>query len=145
VPICAGEDGFFGTCLRACGARKKIDVNIVVEHVAPGTLLEYWRARKGRGKGSPQVRRFIHKWSIGKIVGWALLRITQTSVFFLSVFPILVIAWRASRYSRYGRRDFLCFAAAWLIEHLAFHVGEWGSIIEIVKAERGGEARGYAT
>ena len=137
LPICAGEDGFFGTALRDSGAKRKIDLTITVEHVAPAALAEYWRVRKGRGKGSPQVRRFLQRWSMPKIAGWALLRIIRTTVLFLSVFPVLMISWRTTRYSQYGLRDFFPFTVAWLIEQLAFHVGEWEALFEIMKAERG--------
>ena len=78
VPICAGEDGYFGNGLRRIGARKKIDFDIIVPHVAPATFREYWHIRKGRGKGCPQVRIFLEGWSVVKDSVWASLRVAKT-------------------------------------------------------------------
>lgn len=136
VPICAGEDGFFGKRLRECGAKKIIDFSIVVNHVAPESLSEYWYIRSGRGKGSPQIRRFLHKWSFSRIMLWATLRVARTLVFTGLVFPMLIICRRFSNKSPQGNRDLLPFCWAWLVEQIAFHVGEWKSIFEIRDAER---------
>ncbi len=136
VPICAGEDGYFGTNLSVLGARKKIDFSIAVGHVAPGALAEYWHVRKGRGKGSPQIRRFLQKWPIGMIAAWASLRIVKTLVYVVLVAPAVYLVWRATRHSKRGLRDLAPFLWAWLIEQVAFHVGEWESIFEIRRAEK---------
>lgn len=135
VPICAGEDGFFGDGLRCAGARKALDLDIVVEHVAPASLAEYWQIRKGRGKGSAQVRRFLEHWSFMRMYAWALLRLARTAAYAVTVLPVLIVAWRAAGESPRGMRDILPFAWAWLIEQAAFHVGEWQSIAEIAAAE----------
>ncbi len=137
VPICAGEDGFFGTNLKKIGARKKIDFTITVGHIAPAALSEYWQVRKGRGKGSSQIRRFLQKWSISRIVIWAALRIIKNLVLTASVLPVVWTSWRATRYSSYGAKDLIPFMWAWLIEQAAFHAGEWESIFEIMRAEKG--------
>lgn len=136
VPICAGEDGFFGANLRKLGARKKIDFSITVDHVAPGALVEYWHIRKGRGKGSPQIRRFLQRWSMGRIALRALLRVARTVLYIALVIPAVSIVWRACRQSEKGGRDLLPFLWAWSVEQIAFHVGEWESIVEISRAER---------
>jgi glycosyltransferase involved in cell wall biosynthesis len=136
VPICAGEDGFFGTNLKNQGARKKIDFTITVDHVAPASFAEYWQIRKGRGRGSPQIRRFLQKWPIGTIAAWAMLRIVKTMVYIGLVAPMAYAVGRATQHSKKGIRDFVPFLWAWLIEQTAFHVGEWESIFEIVRAER---------
>ena len=136
VPICAGEDGFFGTNLKNLGARKKIDFTITVDHVAPASFAEYWQIRKGRGRGSPQIRRFLQKWPIGVIAAWAMLRIVKTMVYIGLVAPMAYAVGRATRHSKKGVRDFVPFLWAWLIEQIAFHVGEWESIFEIMRAER---------
>lgn len=136
LPICAGEDGIFGTNLKKLNAKKKVDLSIVVDHVAPGVLREFWQIRKGRGRGGPQVRRFLYRWSFPKIIGWALLRIIKSTVIVCLVFPPIMINWRASRFSLYGHRDLFPFIGAWFIELLAFHVGEWQSVSEIMHAEK---------
>lgn len=139
VPICAGEDGYFGENLRAQKARKKIDLSIVVTHVAPAGLPEYWDIRVGRGKGSPQVRRFLHGWSWSRIVIWALLRLARTAVYAGTLVPMLYVCSKAARESSRGQADLLPFCWAWLIEQAAFHVGEWKSIAQIHRAEKSRE------
>ena len=136
VPICAGEDGFFGTNLKNLGAKKIIDFTITVDHVAPASFSEYWKIRKGRGRGSPQIRRFLQKWPIGTIAAWALLRCVKTLAYAGLVVPAVYVTWRATRHSKKGIRDLAPFLWAWLVEQAAFHVGEWESIFEIRRAEK---------
>jgi len=136
VPICAGEDGYFGTGLKKIGAKKKVDFSIVVPHVSPSSLTEYWEIRKGRGKGSPQIRRFLQGWKLSSIILWAAARIFKNVIFVLTVIPVLFKVFKATRYSKAGISDLLPFVVAWIIEQLAFHVGEWQSIAEINKAEK---------
>jgi len=135
VPICAGEDGFFGNELRKAGAKKKIDFNIVVTHISPASFAEYWYIRKGRGRGCPQIRRFLERWSLKKIKLWASLRIIYNLVQIITIIPVLYKNFIYTRYSNKKIRDFVPFIYSWLIEQFAFHVGEWESIFEIQKSE----------
>lgn len=136
VPICAGEDGFFGENLRRIGARKKVDLDIVVTHISPASLADYWSVRVGRGRGSPQIRRFLQGWSHARIALRAALRIGKTLLAVFTVVPMLWVSHRAASVSPRGSRDLLPFAMAWFIEQVAFHIGEWKSIGEIRRAER---------
>ncbi|WP_454064896.1 glycosyltransferase [Candidatus Nitrospira salsa] len=136
IPICAGEDGFFGENLRKLGAKRVLDLNIIVDHVAPGNLGEFWQIRKGRGCGGPQFRRFIQRWSFGKIIARAILRLIKSTIIVLLVFPPVIINWKVSSFSMYGKRDLFPFIGAWFIELLAYHVGEWQSVREVMKAEQ---------
>jgi glycosyltransferase involved in cell wall biosynthesis len=136
VPICAGEDGYFGTGLKNIGAKKMIDFSIVVPHVAPSKLDEYWEIRKGRGKGSPQIRRFLQKWSLGQITTRAALRIFKNILLIVTLIPLLFKLVKYSKYSSRGILDIPLFGYAWALEQMAFHVGEWKSILEIIKAEK---------
>lgn len=136
VPICAGEDGFFGGNLKKLGAKKKIDFGIIVDHVSPASFSEYWQIRKGRGRGSPQIRRFLQKWRLETIMAWALLRVAKNLIYIGLLAPALWMVWRATRRSERGTRDFVPFLWAWLVEQAAFHAGEWESIFEIRRAEK---------
>lgn len=135
VPICAGEDGYFGSGLKNIGAKKVVDFSIMVPHVAPSKFLEYWEIRKGRGRGSPQVRRFLHQWSFAQIIFRALLRLVKNFLIVAFVIPFTYKLLRYSRYSNRGILDIPFFGYAWILEQLAFHVGEWASISEIIRAE----------
>jgi len=137
VAICAGEDGFFGSRLRSMGVRKCVDLSIIVEHVAPGRFAEFWDIRKGRGKGSPQVRRYLEGWSMGRIKVWAALRVLKTSLEIGTIFSPIILGYLLARHSPRGAmRDIFPFAYAVALEKISFCVGEWESIAEIEKAER---------
>jgi len=77
VPLVAGEDKVFGENLRSLNANKIIDLTIVCSHIAPALFSEYWHIRKGRGEGSPQIRRFLEGWSYPKILRRAFLRLIK--------------------------------------------------------------------
>lgn len=130
-PIVAGEDGYFGTNIRNLGAKKVIDYSVVVDHVAPAKFSEYWHIRKGRGKGSAQVHRFLDQWSYAKIIFWNLLKTVKTTLYCVTLLPAMAISWQASRYSPRKNADFFPFLYAWFIEQLAFHAGEWQSTFNI--------------
>lgn len=136
VPICAGEDGFFGSNLKKIGAQKKVDLNIVVTHVAPAAFKEYWYIRKGRGQGSPQIRRFLHHWSFPLIITWACLRIVKNVMTTLLVIPLIYKCATYCRYSPNKLKDLLPFCYSWIIEQAAFTYGEFASIRQIMRAEK---------
>ena len=136
VPLCAGEDGAFGESLRRRGAMKVVDLNIVCTHIAPASLSEFWYIRKGRGQGSPQVRRFLQCWSFKRIATRALLRMVLNLVITITQLPLLWICYRYTKKSPRGLADLLPFCYAWLIEQAAFSTGEWQSIFQIMKAEK---------
>ncbi|MHB1300114.1 MAG: glycosyltransferase family 2 protein [Burkholderiales bacterium] len=135
VPICAGEDGFFGIALRKNGARKVVDFSIVVDHIAPSSFEDYWRIRRGRGAGSAQVHRFLDRWSYPRLILWNALKIIKTALYVGTVIPVFWICARAASHSPKGWQDIVLFAWAWLIEQVAFHVGEWKSTFEIMVRE----------
>lgn len=136
LPICAGEDGYFGENLRKLGARKKIDFDITVTHIAPASLAEFWSIRVGRGAGSPQVRRFLEGWQWPKIIIRAILRIISTVFSVVAVVPVLYECYKVAKESPRGKGDIVPFLFAWLVERVAFHVGEWTSIVRIYRSEK---------
>lgn len=136
VPICAGEDGFFGQGLKQAGARKVVDLSIVVDHVAPGSWGEFWHNRKGRGAGSAQVHRFLDKWPFSQIVAWNSLKTIRSVIYFLTLAPALWLCARAARHSPRGRADLLPFFGVWVLEQAAFHLGEWEATFHIMKREQ---------
>jgi hypothetical protein len=128
VPIEAGEDVEFVNSLRSNGSKGIIDLNLRIKHTAPDNFLEFWQIRKGRGAGTPQIRRFINKWSFEKIFfiifSKFLLRMSKIILFI----PIFIHCYKLSRYS--SKTSFLeiwkfmwCFS----FEQLAFSVGEFKS------------------
>lgn len=139
VPICAGEDGFFGEGLRGLGARKVIDLSIQVEHVFPASIREFWRNRRGRGAGSAQVHRFLDRWPRWKILLWNSLKTAKTLVWLATLAPALGACMNAARYSERGLADLGPFFYAYTVEQLAAQWGEWQATWAIIQKER--EAR----
>ena len=135
VPLVAGEDKIFGENLRSLNANKVIDLTIVCRHIAPANLSEYWHIRKGRGEGSPQVRRFLDGWSFPKIFGWAFLRLMKNALYVALLVPMLIVCFRYSQKSPRGIKDLLPFCWAWIIEKFAFSVGEFKEIKKIYLKE----------
>lgn len=136
TPICAGEDGFFGTELRKIDAKKVIDESIVVCHVAPSEFKEYWQIRKGRGAGTPQIRRFLDRWSYSKIGFIAILKALRRIIQCMTIVPMLYHCFKLAKYSTKNRvLDTFRFCYAWIVEQAAMSIGEFESLFEIIKAE----------
>ena len=133
MPICAGEDGFFGRGLHRIGAKKVIDLSLEVTHVAPDSFREYWRNRQGRGAGSAQVHRFLDRWPWWKILLWNGLKTAKTLVWLITVAPALWTCLRAVRYSDRGLKDLGPFFYAYAVEQLAALLGEWRATFTIMK------------
>jgi hypothetical protein len=136
VPICAGEDGFFGEGLRKIGARGKVDFDTVVEHVCPARFNEYWTIRKGRGSGSAECHRLLDHWSYPKLFAWNALKVVRTVLMAVLIAPAVFYNWQIAKFSPRGRKDTLPFLWAWLVEQVAIHIGEWEATIRIMRKER---------
>jgi glycosyltransferase involved in cell wall biosynthesis len=136
VPLVAGEDKVFGENLRYLNANKVIDLNIVCAHIAPASFLEYWNIRKGRGQGSPQVRRFLDGWTYSRILRRACYRLMKNVLYLSLLAPMLIVCYRYSQKSPRGAKDLLPFCWAWIIEKAAFSVGEFKEIKNIHLKER---------
>lgn len=135
VPLVAGEDKIFGENLKALGAKKVVDLTINCTHIAPASLSEYWSIRKGRGAGTPQVRRFVDEWSFLRIGLIASLRVARTAVQAITIIPMLIICRKYAKNSKYGLSDQIPFCWAWLVEKVAFCIGEWQSLLSIMAVE----------
>lgn len=136
VPICAGEDGYFGAGLRATGAKKIIDLDIVVDHVAPSTFKEYWNIRKGRGMGSSQCHHLLEKWSLARTSLWAIAKTVKSFFEYVTIFIPMYRVLRITMKSPKGIGDFFGFYYANMVETVAFHVGEWEAIGQIKRRGR---------
>jgi len=136
VPICAGEDGFFGEGLRGIGAKKVIDLSLRVEHLVPASFREFWHNRQGRGTGSVQVHRFLDRWPFWKILLWNTLKTVRTVVWLATLAPALGTCLNAVRYSERGMSDLFPFFYAYAVEQVAAQWGEWQGTFAILKKER---------
>ncbi len=127
----AGEDRVFTEALAELGARPARDASIVVPHIAPSSLREYWRQRLGRGRGGAYVLYAHEK----RPLRWpAVARsVLGTWLLALLLVPALVHARRLTRYSPRGRRDWLPLAWARLVEMAATGAGYWHGCREIAR------------
>jgi glycosyltransferase involved in cell wall biosynthesis len=136
VPICAGEDGFFGAGLKKTGARKVVDLSIVVDHVAPGSWRDFWHKCQERGAGSVQVHRFLNNWSFSKIGMWNFLKTLRSVIYVSTLAPGVWFCARAARHSPKGKADLWPFWGAWVIEQVGFHLGEWKAMWRMIQTGR---------
>lgn len=138
IPICAGEDGVFGTKLEI-KYNKVIDRSIVVTHTVPSTLCAFWGQRLGRGKGGPQIHFFIQGKSLTHLVLTLGVRTAATVAKLVLAVPFWR-AWGLIAYSSRGVRDVLPFAWAGLVDGLAGWVGHLQAVVEIRDLCRGAHA-----
>jgi len=137
IPIEAGEDVEFVNLLRNNQCKGMIDETLRVEHIAPDTLTEFWRIRKGRGAGTPQIRLFINNWSFQKVFFVLLVKCILRYVFILLFMPLVVYNYRLTKYSSQRHMtEVLKFCFCNVIELTAFTVGEIGSFIKIFRKEK---------
>jgi hypothetical protein len=122
--------------VRKSGCNGIYDSNIIVKHIAPSSFIEYWRIRKGRGSGTPQVRYFVDDWNIRKIKIRFALKLLRLIVKTLVIIPVLTHNYSLAKFSKKNTIiDTFLFSYAWIIEQLAMTVGEYQSIQNIIKKE----------
>lgn len=133
IPLCAGADAIFSESLKRHGYRKAIDRSIVVPHVAPHRLGDYWAQRYGRGRGVPLRLHLVDGvplWLLRSHILWNML---TTTARILLLVPLLIYAWRLARHSPRGQFDVLPFAFARAVEIVANRAGEWAGYRELVQ------------
>lgn len=134
VTLVAGEDGWFGEKLAAAGYKKAFDRSIVVTHVMPTSLTEFWHQRVGRGQGTPHVWYGRDNWPLNKIGLHVLWLISLSGLALLVPLPALWRGWRLSALSVRGRADWLKFAALDWIEAAANITGLIRGTLELKRA-----------
>jgi len=136
MPICAGEDGYFGDGLKRTGAKRILDTSIIVDHVAPASFSEYWKARKERGSGLPQVKRFLNQYSFSKLIIRNSVKTIYDFLKCVTLFPGFLYCWKLCRFSDRKHKDLFPFFYAWLIEKVSFHVGMWKTTFRLMQLEK---------
>ena len=112
-------------------------MDIVVEHIAPASFEEYWHIRKGRGAGTPQIRRFLDKWSFNRIAFRATAKVIKRVLMIGSLVPMFYYNYKVAKFSDKNTfSEMFLFCYAWLIEQIAMTVGEYQSLNKIIKAEK---------
>lgn len=135
VPLEAGEDARFAEDLRMIGCRGYFAENIVVPHIAPDTLHDFWKIRKGRGAGTPQIRYFLDNWPSWKIAAWRYAKLLQRLFKTITVAPLLYEGYQLARHMP-GSVALETVRYAWVIvvEEAAKTVGEYHSHRRVLSA-----------
>ncbi len=128
VPLEAGEDARFAEDLRKIHCKGVFAEDIVVPHVAPGTLAEFWRIRIGRGAGTPQIRYFLDRWPMWKISVWRYAKFSQRLFKVGGVLPVIYSGYQLARHMPGNKlAETLRFAWVVAVEEAAKTVGEYTS------------------
>lgn len=124
-PVNFCRDWSLGTKLTERGYKKIFDRSIVVYHITPDNLPEYWQGRKIRGLMSAYQPYFLfHKSPFFLFFKFA----AKSLLAFLNFALIVPAVWRVVRVAKYSDnciRDFFLFYYAYFIQILARCVGEW--------------------
>lgn len=133
LPIEAGEDVYFVDQLRNNGVNGIIDLDLHADHIAPSSLSEFWSIRIGRGRGTPQVRYFIDRWSINKIIFMVSLKLIYNLFSILLIFPLIIYGIKVARYSdRNIFIEVINMASLRALELLTYSLGEVESLKDII-------------
>jgi glycosyltransferase involved in cell wall biosynthesis len=128
VPLEAGEDARFAEDLRKIHCKGVFAENIVVPHVAPGTLAEFWKIRIGRGAGTPQIRYFLDRWPMWKISAWRYAKFSQRLLKVGTLLPVIYSGYQLARHMPGNQlAETLRFAWVVAVEEAAKTVGEYTS------------------
>lgn len=138
VPIVAGEDVRLIDELREFNCNGIYDETIVVPHIAPSTFKEFWHIRVGRGEGTPQIRRFVDKWSFTKIFLFALMKLAKRLGVIIFVFPLFWEGYKLARHS-FKNKCIETFKMSYVyaLEQIALSYGEFKSFFNVYKKIKG--------
>jgi len=131
LPFC--RDWLLGKNLGGNGYKKIIDRSIVVPHIAPQTFEDYWRVRKTRGRFSAMFKFFVEKVELKKLTMRIFLKSMIALGEIILVFPVLFKCTKIASFSPRKMRDVAPFVYAYILQRIAFTVGEWEGCIELFK------------
>lgn len=135
MPGCSGEDIDFGLKLEKQypGTRT---MEILVPHIAPDELREFWGQQRGRGQGRTNNYRYMKGLGIPALLlnsllssGWRILKMA-------CLIPIFWRAWKYSKFSDRGRKDFLPFIWVIYVAELAMLAGMWRAFRRILAGKK---------
>ena len=125
LPAPGGEDGEFVERLSACTANRVVDRTIVVHHVSPSTVGEFWRQWQGRGIAVPFVRSRVHRIAWPLLVAERLAAAAWSALLVVTVLPMLRRAALLTPLSVRGWSDLPSFLGLSILQLVAQRIGEW--------------------
>lgn len=135
MPGCSGEDADFGLELekKYPGVRA---MEVVVPHIAPDSLVEFWGQQRGRGQGRTNYYYYMRRLNKANLFVNSLLSTGWRTFKMIILLPMVVRAWQYSKYSEKGRKDFLPFIWASYVTELAMLAGMWRAFKRILTGKK---------
>ncbi len=132
-PVRFCRDNMLGARLTESGCSKRLDRTIVMEHVVPDRLGEFWRHQIWRGTMFPPNFYFFYGMPLGKILLRELAKALRTLAVHGLVIPSL---WRARRHARWvgGWRRIPGLALASAVDDCAQSVGSFQALRDLYRA-----------
>jgi glycosyltransferase involved in cell wall biosynthesis len=131
LPVPGGEDGEFVQRLSTCTSRRVIDKTIVVHHVTPSTIKEFWRQWQGRGVAVPFVRRRMHHTTWPSLIVERLAAAVWSALLVFTVVPMIRRAALLTPLSERGWSDQPPFFGLSVLQLLAQRSGEWKGMLRL--------------
>jgi glycosyltransferase involved in cell wall biosynthesis len=131
LPVPGGEDGEFVQRLSTCTNRCVIDKTIVVHHVTPSTIGEFWRQWQGRGVAVPFVRRRMQHTTWPFLLVERLAAAAWSALLVVTVLPMLRRAAVLTPLSARGWSDLPPFFGLSVLQLLAQRSGEWKGMLRL--------------
>jgi glycosyltransferase involved in cell wall biosynthesis len=131
LPVPGGEDGEFVERLCSRTSRRVIDKTIVVHHVTPNTVGDFWRQWHGRGVAVPFVRRRMHHVAWPLLIAERLAAALWSALLVVSIVPMIRRAALLTPLSARGWSDLPPFVGLSVLQLLAQRTGEWKGMLRL--------------
>ncbi|MGH9256334.1 MAG: glycosyltransferase [Vicinamibacterales bacterium] len=131
LPVPGGEDGEFVQRISACTSRRVTDKTIVVHHITPNTLGDFWRQWQGRGVAVPFMRQRVHRVAWPRLVVERLAAAVWSTLLVVSIVPMLRRAASLTPLSARGWSDLPSFLGLSVLQLLAQRIGEWKGMFRL--------------
>lgn len=130
------EDTEFVQRLAGRTHRRIMDRTIVVRHVMPSTMRDYWRQWRDRGASLPFLRYRIHHVRWPRLIAERVAAAAWSLLFVLTIVPTAgrVIALASKSERRW--RDLPPFLGLSLVQLLAHRIGEWKGMWRLYRTDR---------
>ena len=136
LPGAGGEDGEFVERLSALTSRGVTDKTIVVPHVTPSTMADFWRQWHGRGVAVPFLRHRVDHLSWPMLITERIAAGLWSLLLGLLGVPVISRAIALARRSKRRWSDVLLFVALSILQQLAHRAGEWQGMLRLYVADR---------
>lgn len=135
LPGAGGEDGEFLQRLSALTSRGVTDKTIVVSHVTPSTMGDFWHQWHSRGVSVPFLRHRVHHLSWPMLIAERIAAGVWSLLLGLLGVPVVSRAVALARRSKRRWSDVPSFVALGVLQQLAHRAGEWQGVLRLYLAD----------